>query len=86
MTSYIITNHARDEMALRGIAEWALDAVMRNPGQIVPVKNDLVAYQSIVSSDPGPDMLIRVIVTQGDIPLRVVTAYRTSKVTKYWRI
>ncbi|MHB1643948.1 MAG: DUF4258 domain-containing protein [Acidithiobacillus sp.] len=85
MTPYVITNHAREEMTIRGIAESTVDAVLRNPGQIVTVKNGLEAYQSVVFSDTGPNMLIRVIVTHGELPLRVVTVYQTSKITKYWR-
>lgn len=85
MIPYVITNHAREEMAIRGIAESTLDAILRNPGQIVPVKNNLWAYQSVVSSDTGLDKLVRAIVTHGEIPLRVVTVYETSKIMKYWR-
>ena len=51
----------------------------------VTVKNNLWAYQSVVSSDRGLDKLVRAIVTHGEIPLRVVTVYQTSKITKYWR-
>ncbi len=73
-------------MAIRGIAEPVLDAVMRSPGQIVPVRDGLIAYQSVVSTDSGGDALIRVIVTEGEPPpLRVVTVYQTSKIAKYWR-
>lgn len=68
LTSYVITNHAREEMAIRGIAEPVLDAVMRSPGQIVPVRDGLIAYQSVVSTDSGGDALIRVIVTEGEPP------------------
>ena len=66
LTSYVITNHAREEMTIRGIVESTLDAVIWNPGQIVSVRDGLVAYQSVVSTDSGRDVLVRVIATQGE--------------------
>jgi len=35
--------------------------------------------------DPGRDYLVRVFVDMDRTPAEVVTAYRTSKIDKYWR-
>lgn len=71
-------------MEARGIEESTVDAIMLAPGQIVDAKDGLVAYQSVVSLESG-NMLVRVIATQGETPIRVVTVYQTSKIEKYWR-
>ena len=85
MTEYILTQHAREEMVIREIPESILDAVMQSPGQIVPEKDDLVAYQSVVTFPDAGEMLVRAIVADQNPPLRVITVYRTSKLAKYWR-
>jgi uncharacterized protein YuzE len=46
MKTYIITKHTQEEMVIRGIPESILDVVMQTPGEVVPEKEDLVAYQS----------------------------------------
>lgn len=84
MKTYIITKHAQEEMAIRGIPESILDVVMQTPGEIVPEKAELVAYQSVISFPEGP-MLLRAIVADQDHPMRIITVYRTSKIEKYWR-
>lgn len=84
MTKYILTKHAQEEMAIRGIPESILDGVMQLPGEIVPEKEELVAYQSVIGFPEGP-MLLRAIVADQDQPMRIITVYRTSKIEKYWR-
>jgi hypothetical protein len=56
-----------------------------NPQQIVAGRVWLKVYQSQLISDAGKVYLIRVVVADDKIPPVVVTVYRTSKVTKYWR-
>ena len=84
MTKYILTKHAQEEMAIRGIPESILDVVMQTPGEVVPEKEELVAYQSVISFPEGP-MLLRAIVADQDQPMRIITVYRTSKIEKCWR-
>ena len=84
MTKYILTKHAQEEMAIRGIPESILDVVMQTPGEVVPEKEELVAYQSVINFPEGP-MLLRAIVADQDQPMRIITVYRTSKIEKYWR-
>jgi hypothetical protein len=75
------THHAIMEMARRGISENDVNAVMESPGQILAVRNGRCVYQSRIESGA----ILRVI---GDVdrdPAEVVTAYRSSKIAKYWR-
>lgn len=43
------------------------------------------AYQSIMDIGLGKDYLVRVIVNDTIDPAKVITVYRTSKISKYWR-
>jgi hypothetical protein len=80
-----LTNHVKEEMARRSISLTLLDQVLNNPQQIVNEKENLKAYQSIVSFDDGRTFLLRAIVDDTITPAVVVTVYRTSKTKKYWR-
>jgi hypothetical protein len=82
-TAYRLSNHAVEEMARRGISEELVAAVMADPEQIVPGYGERVVYQSRHTINDTL-YIIRVIVEKTD-PLTVVTVYRSSKVTKYWR-
>jgi hypothetical protein len=81
---YWFSEHARVEMRRRNIGEALLEAVLSNPEQIVSERGILKAYQS--KCDMGGKMfLLRVIVNDSVHPAIVVTAYRTTKIEKYWR-
>ena len=74
-----------EQAARRGIPEEIVLDVAANPEQTVRVSSDREIRQSHVA-DRGrdEDMLIRVVVDRlGDEDL-IVTAYRTSKIQKYW--
>lgn len=55
-----------------------------SPAQIVPEHGDVVCYQSQVEIN-GKPYLVRVVVNDEVSPPKVVTAYRTSKINKYWQ-
>jgi len=79
------STHAREEMARRGISVEIADGVLQQPEQIVLERAPRKAYQSRVEMDNGKTFLVRLIVDDTVIPAVVVTAYRTSKIQKYWR-
>jgi hypothetical protein len=58
--------------------------VLNNPEQIVPEYGGLEARQSRVELE-GKRYLVRVIVAERPDAIVVVTAYRTSRIGKYWR-
>ncbi|MBI3986444.1 MAG: DUF4258 domain-containing protein [Lentisphaerae bacterium] len=78
------SRHAEEELTRRGIARATADAVLRSPGQIVFERAPRKAYQSKVDLG-GRMFLVRLIVDESTHPAVVVTAYRTSKIAKYWR-
>ena len=86
ITEYHITNHARTEMERRNISEAEIAQVLLSPQQMVTVREGRVIYQSRQwLGDPPRTMLLRVFVDVDRRPATVVTAYRTSRVEKYWR-
>ena len=81
-----ITDHARFEMERRGISEAEIVRVLSAPEQSDLVRPGRVVYQSRTEfEESGKIYLLRVFVDIDRQPAEVVTAYRTSKVEKYWK-
>lgn len=80
-----ITEHARDELVRRSIPFELLDEVLHSPQQIARSYMHREVYQSQVCFGEGRTYLLRAIVDNNVHPARVVTVYRTSKISKYWR-
>ena len=78
-----ITAHARFEMKRRGIRTADVIASILNPGQVLLALKGRHIFQSRIGSKGR--MLLRVIVKEDAKAYHVVTAYKTSKVAKYWR-
>ena len=73
-------------MERRGLDEETVRAVLANPEQRLEVRPGRVIPQSRVSMDTPKRMyLVRVFVDVDRHPPEVVTVYRTSKISKYWR-
>lgn len=86
ITDYVFSDHARLELMRRGLSEETVRAILLSPGQRIDVRPGRVVLQSKVSSEPpGTVFLLRVFVDVDRRPAQVVTAYRTSKIEKYWR-
>ena len=78
-----ISGHARFELKRRGISHVLAVATIRAPGQIVPSVNGRKVYQSLIGRTGR--LLLRVIVKEDKSAYYVVTAYKTTKIAKYWR-
>jgi hypothetical protein len=72
-------------MERRGISLALVESVLENPQQIVPEYEEKKAYQSKIDFGGGKSYLLRVIVDDQVVSPWVITAYRTSKIFKYWR-
>jgi len=80
-----LSEHARAQAARRGISVETVLAVARAPEQRLPVRPGREIRQARVSiPSGGPLYLVRVVVDAGPTEETVVTAYRTSKIDKYW--
>jgi hypothetical protein len=71
-------------MAKRRIDRPDVDAVLESPMQKVPEQDEIVCYQSKIQIGGSP-YLLRVMVNEVKVPFLVVTVYKTSKISKYWR-
>ncbi len=86
ITEYRITEHAQFEMMRRGITESDIASVLSQPEQAEMVRPARMVYQSqIIAGEPPRNYLLRVFVDIDRHPAEIVTAYRTSKIDKYWR-
>lgn len=84
ITRFLLTDHARFEMARRQVSENDVAQVLATPEYSELVRVGRALYQSR-SGDPNKMYLLRVFVDIDRDPPEVVTVYRTSKVNKYWR-
>jgi hypothetical protein len=80
-----LSRHVQEEMQRRGIPLELLESVLQNPQQVVPERSGKKAYQSQFDFGSGRIFLLRAIVDDNVDPAIVVTVYRTSKISKYWR-
>lgn len=85
--NYLLTAHAKEEMARRQISVDDVAKVLAAPEQVETVRQGRSVYQSrIESGKPPKSYLLRVFIDTDRQPAEVVTVYRTSKITKYWRL
>jgi hypothetical protein len=61
-----------------------VDAVLAAPQQTLTERDGILALQSVLEFPEEGSFLVRVLVNQ-EQPAKVVTVYRTSKISKYWR-
>ena len=86
VVDYVITVHAALEMKRRGLSEDTIRSVPAAPGQQLEARPGRVILQSKLSSCAQDRVfLVRVFVDVDRRPVEVVTAYRTTKIEKYWR-
>ena len=82
----IISDHARFEITRRQLSEELVIGIAQNPQQVVQLKKERRVCQSkYYDSTQDREMLLRVICEERHNQLFVVTAYRTSKIDKYWQ-
>ena len=77
------TPHALAECERRSIETETIQRIVESPEQIVPNIGGRVVYQSKIPFG-NKSYLVRVVVEVTDQEIVVITAYRTSKIDKYW--
>ena len=80
---YRLSRHAEEQLIVRDISRAMLDAVLQNPDQRLPSEGRWI-YQSKVIIEGRP-FLLRAVVDENGVPALVITVYRTSKITQYWK-
>lgn len=84
VVAFVLTQHATFELQRRGLDEAIVRKVLAAPEERKAVRPGRDVLQSRVSI-AGKRYLVRVFVDVDRSPAEVVTAYRTSKIDKYWR-
>lgn len=84
MKEFHFSKHVLEELEKRKIPQKLLEHTLYTPEQKVPEVDDITCYQSRVEIS-GKAYLVRVMVNETMNPAVVVTVYRTSKISKYWR-
>jgi hypothetical protein len=81
-----LSRHAEWEMTRRGIPLALVQAVMDHPEQrlVDESRTGRWIYQSRLAFEDGKMFLVRVVVDEEEEPPAIITAYRTSKIEKYW--
>ena len=83
---FVFNAHALFEMSRRGLSEDTVRAILNAPEQRFEVRPGRHVLQSRANlGHPTKEYLVRVFVDIDRRPADVVTAYRTSKISKYWR-
>ena len=77
------TTHAEKQLNERNISKEAVHKTVLSPGQVIPQEEGILLFQSVYYED-NKKYLLRVAVKLQDDTWLIVTAYRTSKVQKYW--
>jgi SOS response regulatory protein OraA/RecX len=78
-----LSRHARQQLRERNIEPELVQETVENPDQIVATgRNKRIAQKRYQRE--GKDFLLRVVFSEGDNP-EIITAYWTSRVSRYWR-
>ncbi len=86
MSQIVFSPHSLYEMKRRGLTREVVRTVVENPGQSWKLGEGRMVYQSHFRGESSErTYLVRVFVDVWRQPPEVVTAYKTSKVEKYWR-
>jgi hypothetical protein len=78
------SKHLTEEIEKRKLSKGLIERVLRAPEQKTPELDNITCFQSQLEIG-GRRYLLRVMVNETVKPPVVVTAYRTTKITKYWR-
>ena len=85
MRNAVFTEHALEEMKRRRLQEQLVNSVLADPEQEVQIRPGRVVLQAKVVMEEAKTFLIRIFVDVDRDPQEVVTVYRTSKISKYWK-
>lgn len=79
-----LSKHAKEELIKRKIPLQVLQSVLDCPGQIIEEER-LTIYQGLFTASNNKTYLLRIFVNTSIRPAKVITVYKTSKISKYWR-
>lgn len=83
--NFEFTKHALEELRNRGISKETVEKILNNPKQILDSENNRKVYQDIIEFNDNKQYVVRVILEETKNNLKVITVYKSSKISKYWR-
>lgn len=82
----VISEHAQFEMIRRQISEEMVRNVAQHPQQTIELSSKRTVCQSrYYNMVEGKEMLLRVICEERNGTSFIVTAYKTSRLERYWK-
>jgi uncharacterized DUF497 family protein len=79
---YVYSRHAAKQLEKRGITTQQVDEILQDPLQVLE-EDDYTIYRAILKFGDA-DNLVRVFLNHLVSPCRIITVYKTSKITKYY--
>ena len=84
-SNYRVSAHAEGQIKRRGLTREIIFDVLNRPDQMIELGISEIAYQKIIFfSKENKDYLVRVIISIAKQPNLIITAYKTSKISKYY--
>ena len=83
--NYQLSLHAQEQLEQREIPLAMVESVIADPQQLIPQSDGTKVYQSQLDWGRGKIYLLRLVIRDDLEPWLVVTVYKTSKISKYWR-
>jgi len=77
------TKHAEATLQEREIAKETVEELIRDPQQVIKGKGNKQIVQGIMNR-ANQEFLLRVVYIEAAGTMKVITAYWTSKIDKYW--
>ena len=77
--------HAQDQLRERRLPEEEVARAIQEPEQVVDGGSGSPKIAQRRIQHAGTEYLLRVIYEEHEDELTIITVYRTSKVSKYWR-
>jgi hypothetical protein len=82
---FALTDHAKEQIRARRISMRWVKQVMIAPQQVVAATEGAKAYQSQFPVRHGKILLRLIVIERKSINI-VKTAYKTTRIAKYWRV
>lgn len=82
----IFSNHSEYEIIRRRLDKRIVITVINRPDQKFIIGDKIIFQSKYFDKTHGKEMLIRIIVIEAFKDLKVITLYKTSKISKYWKV
>ena len=82
MMLHVLPKHAVEQMRRSGIGKSEIEDVLRQPDRVI-LQEDIKIYQASQRKN-GKYYMLRVCVNENKTPNSIATAYKASKISKYY--